>query len=217
MARLVELVSGERLVTLTGPPGVGKSHLARGVVDRLEDDGIRPVWCDLAEVGQTDDVAAALATAAGFANLDALLTSLTDAPSVVVLEACDQLVDGVSAAVEHLLEGDGDLRVLATSQRPLGVDGERLWVVAPLPVPAGGSGDELRANPAVALYLERCASAGPEPPPRPFRAPAPSAWSPRTSRSRPAPARPCSTGRPSPSAPGSCWRWPGRAAPGSRP
>jgi predicted ATPase len=163
LAQLSDLVASHRLITVTGPPGVGKSHLTRALVDRLHDEqGIPWRWCDAAEIDEGDDLASALAGSLAFSSLDALLLALGDGRSVLVLDGCEHAVSEVAPVLRQVLDGCPDVRVLATSRQALGLSDEFAWVVAPLPVPSGpvATGEDLLTNPAVELYLARRAATG---------------------------------------------------------
>lgn len=125
LAALDELMSTSRLVTLVGPGGAGKTRLA---VEHAAD-----AWF----VRLADATSPVLAVAATLglrgSSLEAVTAALADRTGVLLLDNCEHLVEPVAELVLHLLAHCPGLRVLATSREPLGVDGERLLPVAPLP------------------------------------------------------------------------------------
>ncbi|MFG2633527.1 ATP-binding protein [Streptomyces sp. NPDC048362] len=150
---------GARLVTLTGPAGVGKSRLAVAAAeaalgtrqDPVPGEGVAGVFlCDPAEPGAVAAAAARARAAPGRALL--------------LLDGCDHEGRPGPRDVARLLADAPGLTVLATALEPLGVYGEQLVPVAPLPVPsAAGHVDveELRTVPAVELFALRAAEARP--------------------------------------------------------
>ena len=79
---------------------------------------------------------------------------------LLVLDNCEHVLDAAADVAERLLEACRDLRVLATSRAPLGVDGEEVLRLGGLELPAGHDEGELRASAAVALFLDRARAAG---------------------------------------------------------
>lgn len=176
-AAVVTRLSGARMVTLVGPGGVGKTTLGIDVAAALADvfsDGV--IVVDLGD-GGPDEVDAALAAAVGVATVapDApsgpgaapgpdtadtprtrAVTALGGREVLVVLDGCEHVrAQAASLATELLRAGPG-LRVLATSQVPLGVVGEALVDLGPLPVPPEGAGAaEARRSPACELLARR--------------------------------------------------------------
>ncbi|WP_447004467.1 BTAD domain-containing putative transcriptional regulator [Saccharothrix isguenensis] len=152
VADLCELPGPARLVTLTGPGGVGKTSLALEVARRVSvADG---VWLvELAGVGRAEQVVSAVADVLGVRE-DASGTALVDAlrgrEVLLVLDNCERLVEPVAALVSRLLRAAPGLRVLTTSQEPLGLSFETVWAVPPLDV-----------SDAVALFAARAAAAAP--------------------------------------------------------
>jgi predicted ATPase/transcriptional regulator with XRE-family HTH domain len=157
-----------RLVTLAGTGGVGKTRLAlacAGASATAFPDG---VWfVDLAAVGDPQLVAPRAAQTLGIRAVaerditDLLLETLAEARTLIVLDTCEHLRDAVQSLVEALLRRTAHVRVLATSRIPLGLASERVHRVAPLPVrdlTALPAPDDLRASPAVRLFVERAAA-----------------------------------------------------------
>ncbi|SDM66377.1 BTAD domain-containing putative transcriptional regulator [Allokutzneria albata] len=154
VAELRELLAVKRLVTLTGAGGVGKTRLAVETAAELVDSFSDGVW--LVEFWDNDDVVAAVASVLGIRDdaapvplLDRLLDSLRDKHTLLVLDNCEHVVEPAANLVELLLRTAPSLRVLATSQEPIGLAGETQW-----PVPTLDSADATR------LFAERAAAGG---------------------------------------------------------
>ncbi|WP_410793403.1 BTAD domain-containing putative transcriptional regulator [Kribbella sp. C-35] len=159
-----------RLVTLTGPGGVGKTRLAlaaaAGVADRFA-DGV--VLVELAAVtpdalsvtnSLTDAVQAALdlRDTEGTPVVDRLASVMGS--RLLVLDNCEQIVEEVAALTDRLLAAAPGLRVLATSREPLGLAGEVVWSVPPLSVPPLSGGVEVVGECSAAqLFVTRAAAA----------------------------------------------------------
>ena len=131
-----------RLVTLTGPGGVGKSRIALRIAHRMAGsfpDGVAFVELSGLRDGGllADTVAAALGlrdgTAASTAEL--IARGLRDRRFLLVLDTCEHLVDACADLVGTLLPSCEGLRVLVTGRQPLRLAGERVLPVAPLPLP----------------------------------------------------------------------------------
>jgi predicted ATPase/DNA-binding CsgD family transcriptional regulator len=148
-------------VTLTGPPGVGKSRLAAEVANRIEASGVPGVVVCVEQLSEPADVAPSMADAlAATERMGSRPAAHGEERPLVLLDDCDRALDA-SAEVAHRLVARG-IRVLATAREPLGTEGESLWRVAPLALPVVG-GDEFAAvvtdSEAVQLFCERAASA----------------------------------------------------------
>ena len=155
------LLGDVRLLTLHGPGGVGKTRLALEVIARIGAryrDGI--CFCDLAAITRPASVTRAIATAAGvseraFRRLDdQLIEALAGRQLLLVLDNCEHVADGIAVIAERLLRETRTVTVLATSRERLGVDGEQVWPVKPLPADGPGS-------PAMRLFLDRARAADP--------------------------------------------------------
>ena len=138
---LTGLVDAERIITLTGPGGVGKTSLATALAGRISDDERTVQFCDLVPVDD-DGVAAAVAAAHGLHVEDparateSVVRWLGHLPVLLILDNCEHVVDGVAAFVSQAVDRCAGLTVIATSREPLGVRGERIVAVPPLDVSA---------------------------------------------------------------------------------
>jgi predicted ATPase/DNA-binding CsgD family transcriptional regulator len=172
VAEVARLVTDNRLVTLVGSGGVGKTRLAieeaAAAAPRFA-DGVDLV--DLSEVPDPALLWAKVARAVGVeeradADLAERLTRVLWAQRrLLVLDNCEQLLAGTAVLVTQLLSSCPQLRILATSREGLGVPGEVIWRVPSLTFPWPGhqpSLDEMDEFGAIALFAERarCARSG---------------------------------------------------------
>jgi predicted ATPase len=158
-AVLAQLNKG-RLVTVTGPGGIGKSTVATAVAGilsgRLEVHRI-----ELSDVASGELVSTVVATALGIRSrtgdmLDTISGALDIKPSLLVLDGCEHLIEDATRFVEAVLNRTTSVRFLATSREPLRGSGERVHRLLPLDVPAAQvSLDEALRFPAVQLFVER--------------------------------------------------------------
>jgi predicted ATPase len=159
-----------RLVTLTGPGGVGKTRLAMAVGERLRDRfGAGTVFVSLDAVTDPGLVLAAIGRAAG-ANLagtaspqEALVEMFGDGAWLLILDNLEQVVK-VAPHLGELLARCPGLVILATSRTVLGLRAEREYPVPPLPLPAGPGRApvaEVATWPAVALFSDRARAVRP--------------------------------------------------------
>ena len=166
------LDAGEiRLVTLTGPGGIGKTRLALQAaadqIDRFE-DGV--FFVDLSSIRQPDAALAAIVRCLGLTPrggeppLETLTRELRDKQLLLLLDNFEQVVAAAEGIVD-LLEHCSRLEVLVTSREALKVRGERLFAVPPLSLPDGSlaqaSADGVAESEAVRLFVERAQDASP--------------------------------------------------------
>jgi predicted ATPase/class 3 adenylate cyclase/DNA-binding CsgD family transcriptional regulator len=168
---VTRLVCGNRLVTVTGSGGAGKTRLAQRVAaEALPGFADGAWWVELADVRDPAILAATVASAIGVQAdvgehaADELAGRLAGRQLLLVLDNCEHLIDPVARLVDRLLRGAATVSVLATSREPLAVDGEVTWRIPPLSVPAP-SGDAGRVVSAlsqydsVSLFLDRARGA----------------------------------------------------------
>lgn len=161
--RVVRAVRGalleQRLVTLTGVGGAGKTRLALEVGEEEIPhfpDGV--VFVDLAAVPDPDDVPSAVLTAAdvhmgpGETATDAVVRFVSAHRVLVILDNCEHVLDAAAELVEDALATRSDTRILATSREMLDVDGEQVVQVPSLDTTPDGA--------AVRLFVRRAAAVG---------------------------------------------------------
>ena len=155
-AQLGELLSSNRLVTVTGPGGCGKTRLTLEVAADAAAHRPDGIWLvELSGVADPDLVADTVLAAvdvgevAGVDAIDRLSSFLQSRRALLVIDNCEHLVDAVADAAHRLLQACPNLAIVATSREPLGVTGEVVWRVPPMTVGDDGEGD------AVALFAER--------------------------------------------------------------
>ncbi|MEU9187426.1 AAA family ATPase [Streptomyces sp. NPDC048484] len=169
-AAVAEALEVNRLVTLTGIGGVGKTRLALQVAGHVQSRFADGVWLvELAELRGRALLVRAVADAVGLRERSArplpevLAEFLTDKSTLLILDSCEHLLHDCAALVRSLLRNAPGLRVLITSRQPLGLPGEQAVPVAPLPIeprPAPHGADEL--SDAARLFLDRAARVAPD-------------------------------------------------------
>ncbi|GAA2243981.1 ATP-binding protein [Streptomyces indiaensis] len=164
-----ELLARARLVTLTGPGGVGKTRLAARIAARVRrafPDGVR--YVHLSGLHDPALVPLAAADALGLHDrsaqppLDALVDQVRDRRLLLVVDNCEHLTDACARLAAALLHGTEGVRILATSRHRLGLTEEHLLEVRPLPVPdPDGDLSAAEGYPALTLFADRAAAVVP--------------------------------------------------------
>ena len=164
VAALVTRLSRERLVTIVGAGGIGKTTVALAVAERMMASYEHGIWLvDLAPLGDPRLVPSAVATVLGLEirtenPLTGLIAALRDRRMLLLLDNCEHVIDAAASLAAAVLTGVPRVNILATSREPLGVAGEREHRLGPLGSPPTSSGltaAEAAAFPAVQLFVER--------------------------------------------------------------
>lgn len=151
LSQLEDLISKNRLVTLTGVGGVGKTRLALQLSASLLPQFEDGVWfIALATVGAEAEVLDAIGLAVGLpgskaVTLDALTETLERRETLLAIDNCEHVIDEVAGITTHILERCPHLHIVATSREGLGVAGELQRTVP-----------SLEASDSVELFLQRC-------------------------------------------------------------
>ena len=164
-------LSRSRLVTLSGPGGCGKTRLAIETAQSLSRDEFEVIWfADLAPATSPPEILAALSSATdvraaeGAGIADAIGRRLAGRRGLLVLDNCEHLTIESAKLTRELLDRCQRLSVLATSREWLGVSGELMLRVSPLPVPRPDiqpGFDSVAANESVRLFVEHARVANP--------------------------------------------------------
>jgi len=170
-AEIARLLSGTRLLTLSGSGGAGKSRLAvevAGELSALYPDG---AWLvELAAVAKPELLADQMKSALGAPDLqgrspaESLAAHLRSRRLLLLLDNCEHLLAACASLVDWLLRRCPDVHILATSREPMCLGGETVWVIPALPSPPAdelGSLEALLRYDAVALFVDRALSAAP--------------------------------------------------------
>jgi predicted ATPase/DNA-binding XRE family transcriptional regulator len=167
VARLEALLEGYRLVTVTGPGGIGKTRLAIEVADRKLGEKFRHAcFVDLSAVEDAAFVAASIASALevpvpeGPDPFSTLAARLKARHLLLVLDNCEHVISSAALAVAAILRTCPEITILATSRERLAVTGERVFRLSPLALPLAtpATDDEAWNCAAFRLLLERAAS-----------------------------------------------------------
>jgi predicted ATPase/class 3 adenylate cyclase len=159
LLEIAGLLAEQRLVTIVGTGGVGKTRVATELAFRLESSFAGGAWLvELASVDRDDAVQSAvrnvLAVPSADPTDDALVAELNRrGPTLLVLDNCEQVLDGAADVVRHLLRSSPTTRLLATSREALELVDERVVRLRPL---AHADGD----GPAEQLFRQRAERAG---------------------------------------------------------
>jgi predicted ATPase/class 3 adenylate cyclase len=142
LAELTDLLRDERLVTLTGSGGCGKTRLAVQVAAEVVDAYADGVWFgDLSSVADSDAVPAQVAqvfavkVGPGLSPTDAIVAYLGERRALLIVDNCEHVLDAAAGLVDTVLSACPGVTVMATSRQPLALEGEVAWRVPSLSVP----------------------------------------------------------------------------------
>lgn len=170
LSQLTELLPTVPLLTITGAGGVGKTRLAMQLCERSAAEHPDGGWlCDLAPIREDALVAEAVTTALDVqrrqdrSTIEGLVEVLQSRRLLIVLDNCEHVLGPIREVAEAVLRGCPGVRIVATSREPLGVDGETVWPLDPLSLPAADEADPVMAmeSAAVRLFVARATAAHP--------------------------------------------------------
>jgi predicted ATPase/DNA-binding CsgD family transcriptional regulator len=171
LSALRRLLLEQRLLTLVGPGGVGKTRLALRLADGVRKQFPNAIWLvDLSLLKEPEMLATTIAHTVGILEesdtdpVEQLISELGSQRVLMVLDNCEDIVESTAILSERLLRSCPHLTLLATSRERLGVSGELVWRVEPMEVPLPGrryDSEELAQVGAVALFLDRARRSSP--------------------------------------------------------
>ncbi|WP_433440572.1 ATP-binding protein [Nonomuraea sp. CA-141351] len=170
VAAVKRLLAHARMVTLTGPGGVGKTRLALRVATHLRRAFPDGVWLvELAELDNPALLPQAVVAALNIQDhsaqppMQVLTEHLREQRTLVVLDNCEHVLDESAVMAQTLLCSAPELRILATSRQPLGITSEQMFAVPTLPLPSRESrhGTPSSMADAVRLFADRAAAVRP--------------------------------------------------------
>jgi predicted ATPase/DNA-binding winged helix-turn-helix (wHTH) protein len=165
--RLIEQSPAQRLITIVGPGGIGKTSVALAVAEELVPKFEHGVWMvDLAPLRDPRLVPSALSAGLGLQSpsgdpVPGLLAVLNDKNMLLLIDNCEHLIEAAADLAVSVLRHAPGLRILATSRQPLRVEGEQVHRLSGLESPPPSAlltAAEALAFPAVQLFVERAAA-----------------------------------------------------------
>jgi non-specific serine/threonine protein kinase len=172
IAEVKPLVAAERLVTLTGAGGAGKTRLALQVAQDLVGNFQHGVWLiELATLADPDLIPHTIASTIGLRPesshgvTDSLIAFLRPRTTLLLLDNCEHVIAGCAVLVDHILRASPRVQILATSREALGIAGERAWRVPSLVLPAAkqeASLDAALKSDAVRFFVDRVQAVAPQ-------------------------------------------------------
>ncbi|MGA2210116.1 MAG: adenylate/guanylate cyclase domain-containing protein [Acidimicrobiales bacterium] len=166
LAEVKQLVAGGRLVTLTGPGGAGKTRLGLQVAAEMLEGSPDGAWLvELAPLAGDEIVASTVANVLRVRDephrpvLDSLVEAIGDRSLVLLLDNCEHVIDGAAGVANAVLRACANVRLLATSREPLSIDGEVVYRVPPLslPAPEDEAASDVMASESGRLFADRAA------------------------------------------------------------
>ena len=163
---LQELITANRLTTITGPGGIGKTRLAVEVGRRLlATFSGRVHLAEMGMIGERDNIWPAIARSLGVEAADVGLTpgsrvALQSQRLLLIIDSCEHLTEAIAGATETLLQIGEGIHICITSQEPLGTQGEQIYRLRPLAVPPADAStvDVVLTHAAAQLFVERSQS-----------------------------------------------------------
>jgi predicted ATPase/transcriptional regulator with XRE-family HTH domain len=168
VAEVAALATKQRLVTLTGAGGMGKTRIALRAAEHLVPSWTHGTWfVDLAPLEDPDRVGERVAAVLGLEGTDARLAherlsaALRAQHLLLVLDNCEHVLSAVAALVTSVLRACPRVSILTTSRERLNVQGEYAYRVPPLAVPESSAPDSLEAFDGIRLFVERARAVAP--------------------------------------------------------
>jgi predicted ATPase/class 3 adenylate cyclase/DNA-binding CsgD family transcriptional regulator len=158
IADVRSILEGNRLLTLTGAGGAGKTRLAIEVAGHMAGFGDGPCYVDLAPITVPELVPVTAARALGLSDqqgsstIDTIVRSVADREMLLILDNCEHLLDASAALITKLLDRCPGVTLLTTSREPIGVPGEVTWRVPSLSLDSE----------AISLFVDRAQRARPD-------------------------------------------------------
>ncbi|MDA8371759.1 MAG: LuxR C-terminal-related transcriptional regulator [Nocardiopsaceae bacterium] len=168
LSDLLRLLDTDRVLTLCGASGIGKTRLALRLAVQATGSFPDGVWlAALEDVSSCEEIASRIATAVGVteevghAPADTLREALRSRRLLVVLDGCGHITDHVAAVGRALIDSCPEVSLLITSEEPVHLDGEAIWRVPPLSLPPWSSDRDPARSEAVRLFLDRARTSAP--------------------------------------------------------